>query len=52
MAADLLKFNVGARCYAGARPNWPRSEAPPAPEAKPDPLRLLIKRRPVESAGR
>ncbi len=41
VAADLLKFNLGARRYAGAPTQLARSEAPPAPEAKPDPLRLL-----------
>ena len=44
VAADLLKFNVGARRYAGAPIQLARSEAPPAPEAKPDPLRLLAKK--------
>ena len=44
VAADLLKFNLGARRYAGAPAQLARSEAPPAPEAKPDPLRLLAKK--------
>ena len=44
VAADLLKFNLGARRYAGAPAHLARSEAPPAPEAKPDPLRLLAKK--------
>ena len=44
VAADLLKFNLGARRYAGAPVQLARSEAPPAPEAKPDPLRLLAKK--------
>ena len=44
VAADLLKFNLGARRYAGAPTQLARSEAPPAPEAKPDPLRLLAKK--------
>ena len=44
VAADLLKFNLGARRYAGAPDQLARSEAPPAPEAKPDPLRLLAKK--------
>ena len=44
VAADLLKFNLGARRYAGAPIQLARSEAPPAPEARPDPLRLLAKK--------
>ena len=44
VAADLLKFNLGARRYAGAPTQLARSEAPPAPEARPDPLRLLAKK--------
>ena len=44
VAADLLKFNLGARRYAGAPVQLARSEAPPVPEAKADPLRLLAKK--------
>ena len=44
VAADLLKFNLGARRYAGAPTQLARSEAPAAPEAKADPLRLLAKK--------
>ena len=44
VAADLLKFNLGARRYAGAPAQLARSEAPPVPEAKPDRLRLLAKK--------
>ena len=44
VAADLLKFNLGARRYAGALTHLARSEAPPQPEAKSDPLRLLAKK--------
>ncbi len=44
VAADLLKFNLGARRYAGVPNHLARSEAPPMPEAKPDPLRLLAKK--------
>ena len=44
VCADLLKFNLGARRYAGSPTQLARSEAPPAPEAKPDPLRLLAKK--------
>ena len=44
VAADLLKFNLGARRYAGSPAQLAISEPPPAPEAKPDPLRLLAKK--------
>ncbi len=44
VAADLLKFKLGARRYAGAPAQLARSEAPPVPEARPDPLRLLAKK--------
>ncbi len=44
VAADLLKFNLGARRYAGVPAQLARSEPPPVPEAKPDPLRLLVKK--------
>ncbi len=44
VAADLLKFNLGARRYAGSPMQLARGEAPPVPEAKPDPLRLLAKK--------
>ena len=44
VAADLLKFNLGARRYVGVPVQLARSEAPPVPEAKPDPLRLLAKK--------
>ncbi len=44
VAADLLKFNLGARRYAGSPDQLARSEAPPVPEVKPDPLRLLAKK--------
>ena len=44
VAADLLKFKLGARHYAGAPVQLARSEAPPQPEAKPDPLRLLARK--------
>ena len=44
VAADLLRFNLGARRYAGSPLEMTKSE-PPAPlEAKPDPLRLLAKK--------
>ena len=43
VAADLLKFNLGARRYAGSLLEMTKSE-PPAPEAKSDPLRLLAKK--------
>ncbi len=44
VAADLLKFNLGARRYAGSPAQLALSEPPAAPEAKPDPLRLLAKK--------
>ena len=44
VAADLLKFNLGARRYAGAPTELVISEAPAPAEAKPDPLRLLAKK--------
>lgn len=44
VAADLLKFNLGARRYAGTPAELAISEPPPQPEAKLDPLRLLLKR--------
>ena len=44
VATDLLKFNLGARFYVGSPVQLARSEAPPVPEAKPDPLRLLAKK--------
>ncbi len=44
VAADLLRFNLGARRYAGAPAELAVSEPPPQPESKPDPLRLLAKK--------
>ena len=44
VCADLLKFNLGARRYAGSPAELAVSEPPPQPEAKPDPLRLLAKK--------
>ena len=44
VAADLLKFRLGARRYAGSPAQLAVSEPPPQPEARPDPLRLLAKR--------
>ena len=44
VAADLLKFKLGARRYAGSPAELAVSEPPPQPEAKPDPLRLLAKK--------
>ena len=44
VAADLLKFNLGARRYVGSPAQLVLSEPPPAPEARPDPLRLLAKK--------
>ena len=44
VAADLLKFNLGARRYAGPPAQLAITEAPVPAEAKPDPLRLLAKK--------
>ena len=44
VVADLLKFKLGARRYAGSPVQLTISEPPPQPEAKPDPLRLLVKK--------
>ena len=44
VAADLLKFNLGARRYAGSPSQLALSETPAPVEAKPDPLRLLAKK--------
>ena len=44
VAADLLKFNLGARRYAGFPDQLARSEPPMPVESKPDPLRLLAKK--------
>ena len=44
VCADLLKFRLGARRYAGSPAELAVSEPPPQPEAKPDPLRLLAKK--------
>jgi len=51
VAADLLKFNLGARRYAGALAQLVLSEAPAPVEVKPDPLRLLAKKA-VSGVGR
>ena len=44
VAADLLKFNLGARRYAGSPLEMTKTQPPAAPEARPDPLRLLAKK--------
>ncbi len=44
VAADLLKFNLGARRYAGSPAQLALSEPPMPVESKPDPLRLLAKK--------
>ena len=44
VAADLLKFNLGARRYAGSPAQLALSEPPAPAEARPDPLRLLAKK--------
>ena len=44
VAADLLRFWLGPRRYAGAPAELARSEPPPAPPATPHPVQLLMKR--------
>ena len=44
VAADLLKFNLGAGRYAGSPSQLALSEPPAPAETKPDPLRLLAKK--------
>ena len=44
VAADLLKFNLGARRYAGSPTQLVLAEAPAPEQARPDPLRLLAKK--------
>ncbi len=51
VCADLLKFKLGARRYAGSPAELAVSEPPPQPEARPDPLRLLAKKA-VSGVGR
>ena len=44
VAADLLRFWLGPRLYAGAPAQLMRSEPPPPPPATPGPLTLLARR--------
>ena len=44
VAADLLKFNLGARRYAGSPAQLVITEAAAPAAARPDPLRLLAKK--------
>ena len=44
VAADLLRFWLGPRRYAGAPSELARSEPPPPPPSTPNPLQLLVKR--------
>ena len=44
VAADLLKFNLGARRYAGSPSELAITEAPAPAGTRPDPLRLLAKK--------
>ena len=44
VAADLLRFWLGPRLYAGAPDQLLRSEPPPPPPATPGPLTLLFRR--------
>ena len=44
VAADLLRFWLGPRRYAGSPAELARSEPPPPPPPTPNPLQLLVKR--------
>ena len=44
VAADLLKFKLGARRYAGSPAQLTSSEPPQQPDASPGPLQLLLKK--------
>ena len=44
VAADLLRFWLGPRRYAGAPSELARSEPPPPPPSRPSPLRLMATR--------
>ncbi len=44
VAADLLRFWLGPRRYAGAPSELARGEPPPPPPSTPNPLQLLVKR--------
>ena len=44
VAADLLKFNLGARRYAGSPAQLVLTGVPAPAQANPDPLRLLAKK--------
>ena len=51
VAADLLKFKLGARRYLGTPAQLTITEPPPQAESRPDPLRLLAKKA-VAGVGR
>ena len=44
VAADLLRYRLGARRYAGPVSQLTRSEPPPVPENAPNPLAMLSRR--------
>ena len=44
VAADLLRYRLGARRYAGPVSELTRSELPPVPESAPNPLAMLARR--------
>ena len=44
VVADLLRFWLGPRRYAGAPAELARSEPPPPPPPAPNPLQLMVKR--------
>ena len=44
VVADLLRYRLGGRRYAGPVSELTRSEPPPAPESAPNPLAMLARR--------
>ena len=44
VAADLLRYRLGGRSYAGPVSELTRSEPPPVPESAPNPLAMLARR--------
>lgn len=44
VVADLLRYRLGARRYAGPASELTRSEPPPVPESAPNPLAMMARR--------
>ena len=44
VAADLLRYRLGARRYVGPVSELTRSEPPPVPESAPNPLAMMARR--------